>query len=133
MSHIPAGFSAVVPYLLLDRADAFLAFAGSALGATERMVARDATGRLVHAEIVVEGCVIELGQPNGPFTPTRTHLHIFVADPDAAVARALAAGATLLYPVTDHEYGERSGGVSDPWDNQYYFAAVIDPTRRATA
>ena len=131
MSHLPKGFSAVTVYLLLEDPDGFLEFARAGLGATERFIGRDDNGRMTHGEISIEGCVIELGQPGGDFQPSRTSLHIFVEDPDAAVDRAVAAGATLLYAVTDHEYGERSGGVADAWGNQYYFARVIDHAKRS--
>lgn len=129
-SHIPEGFAAVTPYLLIEDATGFLEFARAGLGATERFAAYDDDGRLVHGEIEVEGCVIELGQPNGEFSPTRTSLHVFVEDPDAAWARARQQGATSLYEVQDHDYGERSGGVADRWGNHWYFAAVTDPAKR---
>ena len=131
MSHLPKGFSAVTVYLLLEDPDGFLEFARAGLGATERFIGRDDNGRMTHGEISIEGCVIELGQPGGDFQPSRTSLHIFVEDPDAVVDRAVAAGATLLYAVTDHDYGERSGGVADAWGNQYYFARVIDHAKRS--
>src|ERR1041384_315824 len=37
-----------------------------------------------------------------------------VEDPDAVFARAIAAGARAISPVTDHEYGWRVGRVVDP-------------------
>src|SRR5207244_10538562 len=43
-----------------------------------------------------------------------------VDDSDAWVARAVAAGARIVAPVTDQFYGDRSGSVADPfgyrWD-----------------
>lgn len=132
-SHIPDGFVAVTPYLLIEDAKGFLEFAREALGATERFTTYDDGGRLVHGEIELEGCVIELGQPQADFTPTRTSLHVFVEDPDAAWARATKHGAVPLYEVQDHDYGERSGGVADRWGNQWYFSAVTDPEVRAGA
>ena len=130
--HIPSGFAAVTPYLLLDDPDGFIAFAIAGLGATERFVSRDDAGRVVHGELTLHGCVLELGQPQGDFVATRMNFHVFVPDPDAAWAQAIEHGASALYEVTNHEYGERSGGVADAWGNQWYFAAVIDHEKRAT-
>ncbi|MCA9565635.1 MAG: hypothetical protein KC561_19190, partial [Myxococcales bacterium] len=132
-NYMPKGFQAVTPYLLLEDPKGFIAFAEGGLGATERFAAYDdETGRLTHGELELHGCVLELGQPQGEFVATRTNFHVFVEDPDAAHARALEHGAESLYPVTDHPYGERSGGVKDKWGNQWYFAKVIDHNARAT-
>lgn len=128
--HIPNGFAAITPYLLVEDAKGFIEFAKEALGASVRMAHFNEEKRLVHGELELEGCVIELGQPQGEFEPTRTNLHVFVEDPDARWARAVEHGATSLYEVTDHEYGERSGGVADAWGNQWYFAKVVDQDKR---
>lgn len=128
--HIPAGFAAVVPYLLIQDPKGFFDFAREGLGATVRAEHYD-DGRLVHGEIELLGCIIELGQPSDPATQSSVALHVFVEDPDAAWARAIAAGATSVYEVRDHPYGERSGGVADRWGNQWYFARVIDHTARS--
>lgn len=126
MSHIPEGFHAVTLYLHVPDGAAYLDFVQRAFGAEVRHITREGD-RIRHAEIVLEGSIIEFGE-----SPDLTHvaLHVFVPDPDAAHARALAAGATLLYEVTDHPYGERSGGVRDAWGNSYYLAAVTDPVAR---
>jgi PhnB protein len=41
-----------------------------------------------------------------------------VEDPDGLVERAVAAGATVIYPVSDQEYG-RGGRIRDPWGHQW--------------
>lgn len=131
MSYIPEGFSRITPYLLVEDAEAYIAFLRAAFGAEDRFIGRDDEGAISHAEVTVAGGVLEVGQPSGEFTPTRVSLHIYVPNPDAAVEEAVAAGATLLYDVTDHAYGERSGGVSDRWGNQYYLASVTDHALRS--
>jgi PhnB protein len=52
-------------------------------------------------------------------------LYIYIPDVDAAFARALAAGATVIRPVADQEYGHRSGGVLDTNGNQWWIASPI--------
>jgi len=42
-----------------------------------------------------------------------------VADPDAAFARAVKAGATVVVPVEDKEYGWRVGRVVDPFGHHW--------------
>jgi PhnB protein len=50
-------------------------------------------------------------------TTVRVSLH--VDDPDAVAAQALAAGATLLFPVEDQDYGMRQGRVVDPFGHHW--------------
>jgi PhnB protein len=51
---------------------------------------------------------------------TPLHLCVYVAVADAVFARAVDAGATVLLPMKDQPYGERSGRLTDPfghvWD-----------------
>ena len=47
---------------------------------------------------------------------------LYVDDPDAVAARMLDGGARVIFPVTDHEYGERAGRLADPWGHQWMLA-----------
>ena len=42
-----------------------------------------------------------------------------VDDPDAAFARAVAAGAGVIWPVTDQPYGWRVGRIVDPFGHHW--------------
>jgi PhnB protein len=53
-------------------------------------------------------------------------LHLTVADVDAVVARALAAGATLLRAVKDEFYGERTGMILDPFGHSWFIATQVE-------
>lgn len=44
---------------------------------------------------------------------------LYVSDPDAVARRMLDAGARVILPVTDREYGERAGRLADPWGHQW--------------
>jgi PhnB protein len=44
---------------------------------------------------------------------------------DAAFDRAVAAGATVLMPVADQFYGERSGTVLDPFGHKWSLSTHI--------
>ena len=46
-------------------------------------------------------------------------------DVDAAWARALAAGAEVIYPLADQFYGERSGRLRDPFGQQWMLSQRI--------
>ena len=59
---------------------------------------------------------------------TTVELVVYAADPDALVDRAVAAGARLLNPMTDHFYGLRQGTVQDPFGHMWTFQRRIEPT-----
>jgi PhnB protein len=70
---------------------------------------------------------VELGTPS-PETAgvTTVRLSLEVDDPDAAQARAVAAGATEKFPVADQPYGYRQGRVIDPFGHQWLIGRPLD-------
>jgi len=62
----------------------------------------------------------ELGTPS-PETAgaTTVRISLHVDDPDAVADRAVAAGATLMFPVEDQGYGMRQGRVVDPFGHHW--------------
>jgi len=50
---------------------------------------------------------------------TSVIIELFVDDPDAVVAQALAAGATEKSPVKDFDYGFRQGEIIDPFGHYW--------------
>ncbi|MBH22956.1 MAG: hypothetical protein CMH57_00585 [Myxococcales bacterium] len=130
-SHVPEGFQTIVPYLFVDDPEGFVAFLVEAFDASSVKMHYEPEDVLRHGEVSVLGSVLELSQARPECPATAVHLHAFVPDADAAYARALAAGATSIYAPTDHDYGERSGGVRDRWGNRWYLATVTDAEKRA--
>ena len=51
---------------------------------------------------------------------------LYVDDVDATVARAIAAGAKLVRPVQDQFYGDRAGGLEDPFGHYWHIATHIE-------
>lgn len=64
---------------------------------------------------------------------------VYVPDADATVQRAAAAGSKITMPVQDQFWGDRSGGIVDPFGHQWFVSTHLeDPTpqeleRRAKA
>ena len=115
--------SELYPFLAVRDVPAAVEFYAAAFGAVEegeRLVAPD--GRQV-AVLAIDGHHVglateapELGTPSpetAGVTTVRVSLH--VDDPDAVQARAVAAGASELFPVADQPYGLRQGRVVDPF------------------
>lgn len=106
----PDGYTSVAPYLVVGDAQATLDFARAVFGAETLRVERGASGAITHAEMRIDDTVVMLGQsPGGP----AAHVHVYVADPEAAHRTALAHGAEEVQPVQDRPDGDRRGGVRD--------------------
>ena len=60
-------------------------------------------------------------------------LMVYVEDVDARVAQAVAAGAKLTRPVANQFYGDRTGGIDDPFGYHWYHrhSRRRRPARRA--
>lgn len=131
---VPKGFSTVTPYLIVkDAADA-IEFYERAFGATELFRKADDDGKIRHAEMRIGSSPIMLAGefaefPEWQSAETRggspVHLYLYVEDCDALFARALAAGAKELLPMKDQEYGDRQGGLTDPFGHVWYIASRI--------
>jgi len=125
---IPVGYHALTPYLIVDGAAAAIDFYKKAFGATEVMRMPGAHGRIGHAEIKIGDSTLMLADEDpsmgyrGPKVGggNSISLALYVEDCDAVVARAVAAGAKLTRPVEDQFYGDRSGGITDPFGHSWY-------------
>src|SRR5205823_14320480 len=111
------------PYLILNAAGDAIAFYKRALGAIEVMRMDDPSGKIHHAEISIGGSRIMLAdehpeiQALSPKTigGSPVSIHLYVEDVDAAVERAVAAGAKVIRPLADQFYGDRVGGIEGPF------------------
>jgi PhnB protein len=131
---IPDGYHSVTPYLIVDGAAAAIDFYKKAFGATEIFRMGAPGGRIGHAEIRIGDSHIMLADEfpemdaKSPkiFGGSPISLLVYVENADAVVERAVAAGATLVRPVKDQFYGDRSGGVKDPFGHSWYVATHIE-------
>ena len=113
----------VIPYLMVNGADAAIAFYKKAFGATEVMRLTEPSGKIAHAQVKIGDAPVMLAEETkewGNHSPqtlggTPVIIDLCVDDVDAVVERAVAAGAKLVFPVADQFYGYRSGRISDPF------------------
>lgn len=127
---IPAGHSAVSPYLVVKNGVKLLEFYKAAFGAQElnRLVLPD--GRLGHAEFRIGDSVIMMsdefpeygGKSPRTLGGTAVCIHLYVSNVDAVFKRALDTGARERKPVTDQFYGDRSGQLEDPSGHLWWVA-----------
>jgi PhnB protein len=92
----------------------------------------DEGGVLAHLEIDgSEFWVADESPEHNNFSPetlggATIRLILVVADPDALFARAVAAGATVVWPVTDQPYHWRVGRVVDPFGHHWEIGKPIE-------
>lgn len=124
---------AVMPHLCVAGAAEAIDFYVRAFGATEMMRLPGPDGRLLHAAVSINGATVMLAdeypemEGYGPahWGGTAVTLHMPVPDVDAAVARAVEAGATLVMPVSDQFWGDRYGMIRDPFGHLWSLATPV--------
>ncbi len=122
---IPEGLHSITPYVITAGADAVMAFASAAFGATERVRVPADDGKVMHAEMQIDDSVIELSDGSAQCPPKPCNLHLYVPDVDAAYRRALAGGASSIYEPMDQPYGDRECGVIDAGGNYWFIATHL--------
>lgn len=94
-------------------------------GATEHFCLRNDDGSIHVAELDFDGAIFHLHETMrdalepikaGGITAT---IGLFVTDVEAVMQKAIKAGATLINPTTDHEYGYRQGMFKDPFGHYW--------------
>jgi PhnB protein len=121
------GFHTVTPYLVVRGLEAVLEFMRRSLDATEtRAPSRGPDGRIIHVEMQIGDSRLMLGEASEAYPPMPAMLVVYVADVDATHARALAAGGLELRAPTDEDHGDRTSGVRDSGDNQWWISSHIE-------
>lgn len=127
---IPEGYHTATPYLIIKGAADAIEFYKKAFGATELMRMSGPGGKIGHAEIKIGDSVIMLADEapemnaRSPqsFGGSPISILLYVEDVDAVFNRAVAAGAKVERPVTDQFYGDRIGGLTDPFGHAWYIS-----------
>jgi PhnB protein len=117
--------TAIAPMLSVRKGASAIEFYKAAFGAGE-LFRIDAESGAVVARLSVEGAefwVADESPEHSNFSPESlgggsVRLVMTVEDPDAAFERAVAAGATVVWPVSD-QYGWRLGRIVDPFGHHW--------------
>jgi PhnB protein len=123
----PDGFPQLVPYCFVERAHEFVRFLVDALGGAELQRSLRPDGAIANAMVAFDGVTIMVSESSPDFPAMPGSYYLYVADADAVIANALAKGATLVMPAGDMPYGERQGGVRDPFGNLWWISQRLAP------
>src|SRR5208337_4199626 len=119
---------------IVDGAARALAWYAEALGARAVMRLAAPGGRIGHTEIEIGDSRVMLADESpgmgakapGAFGGSPVSLHLYVIDVDATIAKAAAAGATVVNPPEDKFYGDRTGSLRDPFGHTWHIATHIE-------
>lgn len=98
-----------------------------AFGAIENMCLRNDDNSIHVAEFTIDGALFhvhEVTQFSGTITPVNANggtvsIGLMVDDVHAVFDKAIAAGAAMITPVTDFDYGYRQGEFTDPFGHRW--------------
>ena len=125
---VPEGYHSIQPYLMFVNCHEAIAFYAKAFGAVEKLVMKSPEGRVHHAEIVIGDSVVMMADEHpeiqafaaAHYGGSPVSLMVYVDDCDTTYAGAIAAGATSLREPADQPYGDRMGGVLDPFGYKWW-------------
>ena len=130
--------STVIPSFRYNDAKAAIEWLSNVFGFERHAVYETPDGLIGHAELTLNGGMIMLGSqrddehgkrfksPNELGGVETRSSYLVVADADAAYARAQAAGATIIRPIQNTDYGSREFAVLDP-EGHSWSAGTYDP------
>lgn len=111
------------PQLFIKSGVTDIEFYTQAFGAVELRRWSNDDGSIHVAELSIGGALFHLHEEvsrTNSFSPEKYNcstatIGLFVPDVDSVMNRALAAGAALVSPAQDYDYGYRQGEIKDPF------------------
>jgi PhnB protein len=131
---IPEGYPRVSPYLVVDGAQKAIEFYTTVLGFAERMRMPGPDGRIGHAELQLDDSVVMLAdefpevgaKAPSAYGGSPVSLTVYVEDVDATFERATDSGATVVRPLENQFYGDRSATFDDPFGHRWTIHSHIE-------
>ena len=128
---IPEGYHSINPYLVVRNAAKAIDFYKKAFSAEERFRMHGPDGRaIMHADLKIGDSIFMLTEESTEMKSlspesiggSPVSLYVYVKDVDAVFNQAVSEGATVLQPVRDQFYGDRSGYLRDPFGHLWSLA-----------
>lgn len=117
----------IVPYLLYADGHAARAFLERAFGLSTVFALNAEDGALMHAEMAYGNSVVMIGTVESA-GKGGSGLYLVVEDVDAHHAQAVAAGAEIVYPPEDAEFGTRRYRARDLEGHEWSFGSYQPQT-----
>jgi uncharacterized glyoxalase superfamily protein PhnB len=119
----------VFPALRYQDGPAAVEWLARVCGFERQLVVPGPEGTIAHAQMRFGPGTIMLGSEKhgerNPWDTVKQGVYVYVADVDAHYARARAAGAEIVMPLRDTDYGSREYSVRDPEGNLWAFGTYL--------
>jgi len=121
------------PHLAMKNVLAGMEFYKKAFSAIELRRFSNPDGSVHVGEMEIEGALFHIHEEtpkSNQLSPERVNattnvIGTFTPDPDTLFNKAVAAGAKVLSPIQDYDYGYRQGIVIDPFGHQWLIQKKI--------
>jgi PhnB protein len=114
------------PMLTINNGITNIDFYKKAFAATELRRFSNDDGTIHVSELEIDGAMFHLHEQGKNYNAspdtlkgTTVTIGLFVDDVHAVITKAVGAGATLISPVKDYEYGLRQGKIVDPFGHHW--------------
>ena len=129
-SHIYPGANSLNAYISIRGCSDAIEFYKKVFGATVKLRLSMPDGKVAHAELEIEGSLLMMAEENpdwGTKSPATlggnpVTIGLYVPDVDKTFQKAIDAGASIIMPVKDEFYGDRTGQVLDPFGYKWMIA-----------
>ncbi len=126
MSFKPDNYTSVSPYLIVDGADATIAFLEKVFGAERLRYYTDDDRGVVHAEVRIDDTVVMLADAvPGQWSSIPTHVHVYVPDVDATFKKAIDAGAEAVQEPLQKDDPDKRGGFRDAGGTTWWVGTQV--------
>jgi uncharacterized glyoxalase superfamily protein PhnB len=126
IGRMPKGFHTVTPYLMVNDARGLIEFIERAFDGKTTAIMKNDEGKIMHSTIQLGDSLIMVAETMERAHPMPAMLYLYVDDVDAMYRQALEANGTSLREPVDEFYGDRSAGIKDEWNNQWWLAKHIE-------
>lgn len=126
VNSIPKGYHSVTPYLTVKNAPGLIGFLQRVFDAALVERIERADGGIMHAEVRIGDSMVMIGEACEQMGPVPTHLYFYVEDADKTYQRAIEAGSESIMKLDKQFWGDRMGGVKDPWGNHLWIATHVE-------
>ncbi len=129
------GAHTITPHLIVRDAVKAIEFYRKAFGAEARGVHKTPDGKVMHAELKIGDSMIFLadefpgmGSCSAPQTlnGSTAVMNLYRDNIDQLFNQAVAAGATVVFPLTNQFWGDRYGQVKDPFGHVWALGQHIE-------
>lgn len=129
----PAGQTSFAPVLTIPNGTTDISFYKDTMGATEHWRLNNDDGSVHVAEFFIDEAMFhvhEITEFSKTTTPAKgsagtVKIGLMVADVHGLFEKAIAAGAEIVDPVKDYEYGYRQGEIKDPFGHHWVLQCRI--------